>query len=299
MIKIIKAFDTKPVDFYVYLHRRLDTMGVFYVGKGSKDRAWMVSSRSRDKNSHWGNVAKKHGIYIEIVKDKLQEWYALELEIELIALYGRSDSKSGKLVNKTDGGESGLGIIFTEATRLKLKECQLKYGKRVTLNNHISFLTIKDAARYLLGDGKTDLEYRRVCSAVSSCLCGRSKTYKGNLLYQPHNDYAMVLKESENYLKAKHSDEVMIQAYNEYMSNKKTIVILSKELGLAEGYLQNLFKGVYRPHLNFKQKSHEDSLRFNNSEIIASLDHLTAIQAMKIYNISKTHLYRIKRSVGQ
>lgn len=296
-MRFVLGFTDKPKDFYVYLHRRLDTMEVFYVGKGSKDRAWVLNGRIRNKRSHWANIAKKHGVYIEIVQDCLQEWYALELEISLISYYGRSDLKLGKLTNKTDGGESGFGIIFTEATRAKLKACQLKYGKHITVNNTVCFLTIKDAAKYLIGEGKTDYEYRTASSALSNCLHKRIKSYKNNIVHFSEEDYDEVVKEIGDYFRSNHSDEVIIEAYRQYMSNTKTIVQLSNELGLRDSYLQCLFKGKYRCHLNLVQKTYAEKLKFNNTEIVDSLEHMTAIEVMKKYNISKTHLYRIKKSL--
>jgi hypothetical protein len=95
------------MDFYVYIHRRASNGAVFYVGKGVNDRAWQASPRRR--SAHWRSIVKKHGLVVEIVADGLQEWYAHELERELIALYGRRDLGLGPLINLTDGGEGGSG----------------------------------------------------------------------------------------------------------------------------------------------------------------------------------------------
>jgi hypothetical protein len=88
-------------DHVVYVHRRLDTMEVFYVGKGKRSRVMKKTGR----NKHWKHIADKHGYLSEIVEDGVQEWYALEKEVELIAYYGRSDQGRGPLVNMTDGGD--------------------------------------------------------------------------------------------------------------------------------------------------------------------------------------------------
>lgn len=77
--------------FYVYIHRRKTTGEVFYIGKGRRRRAWSSSGR----NKHWGYVAKKHGFTVEIYASNLQEWYAFELEKDLIAYYGRVQDKTG------------------------------------------------------------------------------------------------------------------------------------------------------------------------------------------------------------
>ena len=99
---------TLPIDFYIYLHRKATTGEVFYVGKGSGRRAWKSTGRSL----HWDNIVAKHGYTIEIVQDGMSEWWAHEMERDLIALHGREN-----LCNFTDGGEGISGVIFSEEGR--------------------------------------------------------------------------------------------------------------------------------------------------------------------------------------
>lgn len=94
------------MEFYVYIHRKKTTGEVFYVGKGKGKRAWDFVKRS----DFWKRVKDKHGVTVEIYQNNLQEWYAFELEKELIALYGRVTDGKGSLVNLTDGGESASGL---------------------------------------------------------------------------------------------------------------------------------------------------------------------------------------------
>lgn len=110
MIKRKIMFDSPPVGAYVYLHRRLSDGQVFYVGKSANNPSRCKSfgkdgADSYRKSKLWQRTARKHGVAVEIVMDNLQEWYANELEIELIAYYGRLDVGEGCLVNHTDGGE--------------------------------------------------------------------------------------------------------------------------------------------------------------------------------------------------
>ena len=91
-----------PQDFYVYIHRKATTGDVFYVGKGRDKRAWTRKSR----NVYWHRIVKKHGVIVEILQDGLQEWAALELETDYIALYGRKNTGHGPLINLTDGGDN-------------------------------------------------------------------------------------------------------------------------------------------------------------------------------------------------
>ncbi len=97
--------------FYVYIHRRKSDGQIFYVGKGTRDRAWAKDGR----NSHWHNVANKHGFTHHIISRFSSEVCAFSLERALIGFYGRKN-----LVNKTDGGEGVSGHKPTGCRRLMM-----------------------------------------------------------------------------------------------------------------------------------------------------------------------------------
>lgn len=98
------------MDFYVYIHRKKTTKEVFYVGKGKFNRAYEKTSR----NKFWRSIVLKHGFIVEFVETGLQEWYAFELEQNLISYYGRRDCGEGSLVNATEGGEGTAGHIWSD-----------------------------------------------------------------------------------------------------------------------------------------------------------------------------------------
>lgn len=100
----------RELGFYVYVHRRATDSSIFYVGKGKGDRAWQKISRSE----YWKRIEAKYGRMVEIVQSGMQEWWALELERELIALYGDG------LCNLTDGGETSSGYRFTPEAKAKI-----------------------------------------------------------------------------------------------------------------------------------------------------------------------------------
>lgn len=102
----------------VYLHFRLDTNEVFYVGIGNKRR----SKDMLDRNYHWENIVKKHGYRIEIIHEFETRNEAVQKEIELIAYYGRRDIGTGSLCNMTDGGEGSIGRIISEKHKNKIRE---------------------------------------------------------------------------------------------------------------------------------------------------------------------------------
>lgn len=125
-------------DFYVYLHKRKTDGTVFYIGKGSGSRAFYKNSRNR----HWNFVAKKNGYTVEIYATGLQEWYAFELERDLISYYGKEN-----LCNYTDGGDGPSGKRMTEE--------QKEHLRKIFKNRIFSEETIKkmsDAAKIRSSD---------------------------------------------------------------------------------------------------------------------------------------------------
>lgn len=120
------------MNFFVYIHRRATNGKVFYVGKGTRYRHKSKWNRSQ----HWHNIVNKHGYTIEIVQHGMQEWWAFELERELILKY-----KDHGLCNRTEGGEGASGCVVSEET--KAKHRQIRWSEEWRTN-----LSIKAKARY-------------------------------------------------------------------------------------------------------------------------------------------------------
>lgn len=96
--------------FYVYVHRRADDNTIFYVGKGSGDRAW----HKRGRSNWWRNVVNKHGHIVEIVIDFMDEDVAFDLEKDLTEYY------EGHLVNLAIGGGGSPGYKLTDDEKVKI-----------------------------------------------------------------------------------------------------------------------------------------------------------------------------------
>ncbi len=206
-----------PSDFYVYLHRRATDGRVFYVGKGTRKRAFSKFGRSE----YWHRIVKKHGFFVEIAQDKMQQWWALELEMQLIAFYGKKN-----LCNMTDGGDGATGYKKSAETRKKqslsmsgvknpnfglslkfLGEKNPMFGKthseshknnisqklkgRITANskktvcsNGMIFVSASKAEQWLKQNGKT----KASVSAISECCLGKRLTAYGyTWKYQDEN----------------------------------------------------------------------------------------------------------------
>lgn len=89
----------------VYLHRKQTDNSIFYVGVGNLKRAY-----SKQRPDWWQRVVKKYGYTIEIYKSNLTQEEAFQIEIELIAKYGRIDLGNGQLINQTKGGITVEGV---------------------------------------------------------------------------------------------------------------------------------------------------------------------------------------------
>lgn len=109
----------RPVGCYVYTHRKATTGCIFYVGKGTAERAWDRHGRS----PYWRNVAAKHGVVVQIECDGLFEFEAYARERELIAAL---KAQGVRLANLTDGGEGGLN----PSTETREKIGRYHRGKR-------------------------------------------------------------------------------------------------------------------------------------------------------------------------
>ena len=122
---------------YVYRHIRLDKNEPFYIGIATHiKRAY---ERNQRKNKIWKSIVNKTDYEVEILFDDISREKALEKEIELIALYGRIDKKTGTLSNLTDGGEGFQGIWnkgrkASEETKRKMTEAQLKRWENIRVS---------------------------------------------------------------------------------------------------------------------------------------------------------------------
>jgi hypothetical protein len=115
-------------DTCLYIHTRKTDGRIFYVGIGNKNRPYSTG----DRNDRWNKIVKKHKRDVTILKTNMSWEEACDLEIKMIAFYGRlkpskNNANYGCLVNMTDGGEGANGTIRSE--ELKQKQRDLMTGK--------------------------------------------------------------------------------------------------------------------------------------------------------------------------
>lgn len=111
--------------FYVYAHFIPNEDLPFYIGKGTADRAYQKWNRS----PWWKRIVNKHGLEVRLLQEGLTHEQANELEIELIAKYGRRNINTGCLINLTGGGEGFVGMVITEEHRRKNSEAIKSLGE--------------------------------------------------------------------------------------------------------------------------------------------------------------------------
>lgn len=115
------------MDFYVYAHVRLDTLTVFYVGKGRRNRAFRT-----ERNKHWRNIVAKAGYRVEMLATGLSEFTAFEVEKSWIAKF---KAMSQCEANYSNGGEGCVGYKWTKEQRARHSMIQSK-GSQASRRGH-------------------------------------------------------------------------------------------------------------------------------------------------------------------
>lgn len=99
-----------PGEFYVYAYIRKSDSTPYYIGKGYGSRAW---------DKHHFRIPNNNDQII-ILESNLTELGAFAIERRMIRWYGRQDSNTGILRNKTDGGDGRHGFVMSDEQKQKI-----------------------------------------------------------------------------------------------------------------------------------------------------------------------------------
>ena len=145
-------------DFVVYLHERLDTNAVFYVGKGTHKRVRQKCNR----NPHWHRiVAKAGGFNDHLIAKGLMESEALELERLLIA---EMRERGLEICNMTNGGDGISGYRFSDVARKAMSD-RMKLKPPLMLGKTFTADHIENLRRAKLGKKQTPEQIKKAADA--------------------------------------------------------------------------------------------------------------------------------------
>lgn len=117
------------MNYYVYMHIRLDTNSIFYIGKGKKKEN-LVYERAysrKNRNKHWKNIVNKTEWKYELIREFFTEQEALDYETKIINMFG-IHSEGGQLCNlvKDSRNSNEITKIALEANKKPIHKYSLE-----------------------------------------------------------------------------------------------------------------------------------------------------------------------------
>ena len=148
----------------------------FYVGKGHNNRYLShLIEANNIKNKSWkhNKIRKikkelKCDPIIKIIHNNLYEKEALKFEIWLIWLIGRKQLINGPLINLTDGGETIIGLIFSDEHKRKISlanKGKLIGSKNPMWEKHHSITTRQKISKASTGKTHSEVTRQKISKA--------------------------------------------------------------------------------------------------------------------------------------
>ena len=111
------------MSYYVYAHTKPDQT-VFYVGKGTRGRAWSTHGR----NTYWQRTVAKYGHSVVLLAEGLTQEQAIEEEAALIAYF----KPFGTLVNILDRGDISPTCNPEVAAKVSIAASRWQTGRKLS-----------------------------------------------------------------------------------------------------------------------------------------------------------------------
>lgn len=161
---------------YTYAHYKPEG-GLFYIGKGTKKRAFQMDGR----NKYWQNIVNKYGRpHVELLARWDTEQEAFSHEKLLISCF---KDMGFKLVNLTDGGEGTSGYKLSDDTKKVISKNVAKLWQNPEYRLHMSVVKIgKPSNAKGLKHSPETIERMRQSKI------GKPSGKKGMKMSQEHND---------------------------------------------------------------------------------------------------------------
>ena len=214
--------------FYIYVHIRLDNNTVFYVGKGTKNRAYDL-----DRGDFHNGVRDKYGCRVEIIKDNLTESQAFRLESKMIKYYvltlgygapiegyGDYDHNLPYLTNFTWGGEGVSGRKHSEEEKQKMSKA--KKGKKNSKEHNKNISKAKKGKKNSKEHNKNISKALKGIKLSEQTRRKMSESQKGRKNSEEHNkNISKATKGKNNPMYGKHHSEEVKRKMSKSQKGKK------------------------------------------------------------------------------
>jgi hypothetical protein len=222
--------------YCLYFHLNPITKEVFYIGIGSNKYR---PTNFTERNPIWKHYVKKYGEpIVEIVHTNLTKEEACRLEIEYIKQYGRKNSDpQGKLVNISEGGESGSKGYKQTQEHVK-KRVQILKGKKHSIE------TKQKQRKAKLGT-KQSPETR----------LKRSNSRKGKT-YPKISEALKGKKQPQSFFEKKNKPIIQLNKMGEYINEFPSITAAAQSLGFQkdQGGISCVLHGRQKTAYGYKWK---------------------------------------------
>ena len=156
--------------YYIYAHIRLDNNSIFYIGKGSGNRAYIKSNRGL----YWKRIVNAHGYKVIFLEENLSEEEAFNFEISFIAKF---KSKGNCEANFTIGGD-GVRVDkrwWNDKISKALKGIKRPFGKEN--KSFKDLISKKELYQMYVIDNMNTVQISKLTKLSIPTICSRLKEY--------------------------------------------------------------------------------------------------------------------------